>query len=268
MSPYLTPHTAVSFGDIFDLSFLFDVYVRSDAVALGSRSLPAKSGGGLGYAPTYTNRQWVLAHGEQAWSILVTDNCVVDTALVQGRATEGTPKGRLLFAPIVQVSQAELPITTFGRFLLPDWQGVWTTRVAELRRCFMVDARDIAVGRDARKASIDDATAEALEVRWNAFVARRGPLASGRNCEKLAEVLSRALNATELAAEDREIALAVASTLATAWRLEGSDLEAISDVYATGEGGLGEAETLHKSLRELAAAAADAADRLDRRLQR
>lgn len=83
MSPYLTPRAAVSFGDIFDLSFLFDVYVRSDAVALGSRTLPAKAGGGLGYAPTHTNKQWVLAHGEHAWSILVTDNCVVDTALVQ-----------------------------------------------------------------------------------------------------------------------------------------------------------------------------------------
>ncbi len=265
MTPYLPPGRTISFGDIFDLSFLYDVHVRADAVALGSRDLPAKAGGGRAYANAYPGRQWVLARGELGLGILISDNCLVDTALGQDRGN-APPKGRLLFAPVTEIPVRDLPLKTFGRFALPRWDGVWEAASAELRRCFMVDARDVAGNRDKRRVSLGAETAEQLEIRWSAYAARRGPLSSGRNCEKLAEVLARELGDQELTQGDRDVAFSVAAALATAWRVEGSDLEAVSDAYSAGAGGLREAGTLLEGLRGLATLASQAADLLDRRL--
>jgi len=131
----------------------------------------------------------------------------------------------------------------------------------------MVDARDVAPHREQRKASLDAQTAEQLEIRWSAFAARRGPLVSTRNSEKLGEVLMRQHGEGELGPEDEEIARAVATTLAVAWRLEGSDLEAVADAHFTKGAGDSETADLAESLRVLASEASHAADLLEARLR-
>jgi hypothetical protein len=214
---------------------------------------------------SFDNPKWVLAHGGSCRAVLITDNCVVDTALAQDR-TEGKPKGRLLFAPVSAIELSELPLRTFGRFALPAWDGEWAAGAVELRRCFMVDARDIATHRDARRASPDTALAEELEVKWSAFAARRGPLASARNAQKLAELLSSINGDAELGEDDIAVGYAVPEALSLSWRLEGKDLEAVADVHAAGASSTAEVEALEDALRGLADAATLAAESLRARL--
>lgn len=259
---YVEPRSSVSFGDIFDLEFLHDVYVRGDAVVLGSRAL---KGGGESFSESFPNPKWVLAHGGSCKAILITDNCAVDTALGQDREG-GKAKGRLLFAPVSAIEESELPLRTFGRFALPTWDGEWAAGAADLRRCFMVDARDVAAYRDARKASLDLELAEELEVKWSAFASRRGPLTSARNAEKLAEVLSRVNGDSSLGDGDIAVGYAVAEALSVSWRLEGKDLEAVADAHSDGTPGVAEIEAVEVALRGLADAATSAADKLRSRL--
>lgn len=276
------PQTQVSFGDIFEADFFFDAYLRADAVQMGSQQLSERRGGGVAYSSAWAgNRKYVLARGAPHRAALITDNCLVDTALAQGRKG-GRPKNRLLFAPITEASHEDGEIFSYGRFAMPAWNGRLPAGVIELRRCFMVDSRDVAAHIDDRIASLAPHAADDLEVRWNAFSARRGPLPSLRNAEKLAELLSHADGRVEVNEDDTRLGVAVADALAAAWRVEGRDLVAVADVYerigmgdapsseAAGEikelerPGEAETEQLERALRELADKAQCAAEELAR----
>ncbi len=228
---------------------------------MGTRDVPAKFGGGLTYGPLYArNRSYVLAHGGPFRAILITDNCVIDTALGQGRGSS-KPTGRLLFAPITRADD-ETSTTSFGRFPLPAWEAKLPAGVAELRRCFMVDSRDVAGHVSHRIASLDEELAEDLEVRWNAFAARRGPLASARNSDKLAGLLARLRGDDEPESSEVEAATSTARALTRAWRVEGHDLEAVADAHDQGIQGRLAIDGLESGLRELAELAQAAADAL------
>jgi len=258
---YAAPAADVSFGDIFDASFLLDVHLRADAVQLGSRRLPDKQGSGMAYSEHFAgNRAYVLGHGTPHTAILITDNCVVDTALGQGRES-GTPKGRLLFAPITPARDQDLGTQAFGRFDLPG-DGCFNTGIAELRKCFMVDARDVATVKDARLKALTPDFAEELEVRWNAFAARRGPLAATRNADKMVGLLTRERGSEEPTAGDLDVGREVAEVVARAWRLEGHDLEAVADALTGDADGRQELELLEDALRRLSGQAIQAADAL------
>ncbi len=256
---YAEPAAAVSFGDIFEASFLFDVYVRADAVQLGRRAAPQKHGGGFAFSASFReDRAYVLGHGAPHRAILITDDCVVDTALGQGRE-DGKPKGRLLFAPISPATESDLKTQAFGRFALPA-SGKMRDGVVELRKCFMVDARDVADHINARVATLAPCLVEDLEVRWNAFAARRGPFAALRNAEKLVGVLIEERGAGEPDEGDKVVGQEVAAVVATAWRLEGSDLEAVADAFNDKTDGSPALAALEAGLRELSDQAAKAAE--------
>lgn len=212
----------------------------------------------MSYAPVFANKQWVLAHGVLSTAILITDNCSVDTALGRDRGEQFKPKGRLLFAPVSAIKTADLPLKTFGRCALPEWKGKWEAGAVELRRCFMVDARDIATNQGQRKASLAPEVAADLEIKWSAFASRRGPLVTNRNCEKLAEILGRQRGKPEPATAERDAARAVAETLTYAWHLGGPALEAVSDAHADDEDGAAETTELVEVLQNLADAASKA----------
>jgi hypothetical protein len=235
--PYVDFASDVSFGDIFESAFLFDVHLRKDAVQLGAQNMSARYGGGLAFSARYPgNRHYVLGRGGPFRAILITDNCAVDTALDQRHDASddppAKPKGRLLFAPLTEADADVTDIPTFGRFLLPPCPGRFGAHIAELRRCFMVDARDVAEHKDSRVASLDDDLAEALEVRWNAFAVRRGPLANARNAEKLLGTLTRIAGREDAPTEDElSAARSLTDVLAATWRLEGAGLEAVGDAF-------------------------------------
>lgn len=263
MSDGLVPPCAeVSFGDIFSATFLHDVYLRSDAQLLGTRDVPAKHGGGLAYSPSFgRNREYVLAHGARCQAILITDNCVIDTALGRDGAARG-PRGRLLFAPILPMPAEDRSTNAFGRFPIPEAPDV-EGGIAELRRCFMVDARDVADNAGARLASMASELAEELEIRWNAYAARRGPLAALRNAEKLASLLARAAGRTALGESDLEAARSLAEAVTASWKLEGRYLEAAAGAFDSGAAGGTEIAAVAVALRELAARAEQAAQILE-----
>lgn len=256
---YVEPAEDVSFGDIFEASFLHDVFLRGDAVQMGTRDVVKKYGGGLSYAPSFPrNREFVLGRGAPYRALLIADNCLVDRILAQGEINR-RPQGRLLFAPLVE-TPAGTEIKDFGRFPLPAWADRLPPCVAELRRCFMVDAPTIVEHRDSRLGSLNEGAAAQLEVRWNAFAARRGPLANARNAEKVAELAARSRG--DSAEPDRQLAELISSALGAGWRLEGDSLEAVADAYSDGRNGESELENLEMALRDLGERSMQAAERL------
>lgn len=256
---YAEPAEEVSFGDIFEADFLHDVFLKADAVQMGTRDIYKKHGGGLTYAPTYErNREFVLGRGAPHRAVLIADNCLVDRILAQGQI-ERRPQGRLLFAPLVEAS-ASSELKDFGRFALPEWPERLPATVAELRRCFMVDAPDVLGHREQRVGSLSSSAAAQLEVRWNAYAARRGPLANARNAEKVAELAAR--SGGESGEPDKELAELVAAALVASWRVEGDSLEAVADAYSAGSSGDCELQGLEAALRELGEKSLQAADSL------
>ncbi|MDQ3631346.1 MAG: hypothetical protein M3417_08805 [Actinomycetota bacterium] len=241
MSTYLPALRAeLSFGDMCDAEFLFDVHVRRDARAMGSDLA------GAGYAKKRWNtddevrfflpginiqddESYVLAHGVHRQAALLSDDCLIATAL--GRDT-GTPtRRRLLFAPVVEGTGdevAELDGSNFARFPLPADEHHGTHAIVELRRCFMVDARDIHAALQAgalRTRSLSDGSREQLAIRWAAYTLRRGPFVAEDNAEKFAELLLDNGRADEETALD--VATKVANVVAAAWGAEGRGVEGL-----------------------------------------
>lgn len=246
----------ISFGDVFECDYLIDIHCRANTRALGGGDMQRTTAEKLAraesrslepgdpvpvYSPLLPPRRessYVLGSGTTmklkapVRAILISDSCAVDTAL--GVDREGRrPDGRLLFAPLVPATALQLQKLTdppiFGRFPLirlaesDDHDGA----VAELRCCFMVDARD--VDKKDRILALTAEAAEDLEVAWDAYALRRGPQAVEHNVGKLARRLGR--DPDSRAIEDAMDALERA--LESAWRLEGG---ALRRAAATREG--------------------------------
>lgn len=255
---YVKPEGDVSFGDIFEADFLHDVFLKSDAVQMGTRDVVKKYGGGLSYGPTFErNREFVLGRGAPYRALLLADNCLVDRILAQGR-DDRRPQGRLLFAPIVEAAPGG-EIRDFGRFQLAELPGRLPPSIVELRRCFMVDGPDVLENRERRVARLGDKAAVDLEVRWNAYATRRGPLANSRNAEKVADLAAHAAGEQQ---PDQELGYSIAAALEASWKVEGDSLEQIADAHAEGRPGTEEMKGLEATLRELGEKSLAAADLL------
>lgn len=160
-------------------------------------------------------------------AILLSDSCTVDTALGTERGRRA--QGRLLFAPIVPATEPQIvklqTRRVFGRFPLPkDTDRHFAGGVAELRDCFMVDARAVRVAD--RFLTLSDLAAEDLEAAWDACATRRGPHVVEHNVARLAGSLSEGEGASQ---DDFDAVEMVAETLIAAWRLEGGVLRAAAD---------------------------------------
>lgn len=293
---YADPGPEVRFGDVFEAPFLLDLFARADTTLMGggtvAPNLSPKVGAWMGttlpqealdlYSPRFTPKEanrFALAHAtflpneDLHRAVLVSDSCLAATALAQGRQKRSVG-GRLLFAPLGTVEEerwqklADDP--DFERFpLLPD-DRLPDFSVAELRHCFMVDARDVSEHTDARIASPTSGLAEELEVHWNAYATRRGPRAYERNVLKLGFLLAGGTQPEE--AQER-VGDAIAEVLDCAWALESADLEAVSEAEELVRHADGDANQLTPdlvarlgdTLRRLAGLASDAADQLDAR---
>lgn len=194
-------------------------------------------------------------------AILLSDSCAIDTAL--GVERDGRRvHGRLLFAPIVPASDLQLESLTnrpiFGRFPMLK-NGRLSGAVAELRHCFMVDARDVR--KEDRIVALTDEGAEELETAWDAWALRRGPLVIEHNMQKLASTL----NDGGVDTSDQDAAVGtVEQALVAAWRLEGGALRAAADSPEPDLEALGR---LVAGLKELEEAAREAHERLSRIVQ-
>lgn len=229
----------LSFADICQAEFLYDVHVRADARAMGREIAQAKFAAkrwnidqDVPYFIPGVNirddQNYVLAHGVQQLAVVLSDDCLIATAL--GRDTGGPTNRRLLFAPVVAASAdevAELAGGNFGRFPLPGDAQHGEHRIVDIRRCFMVDARDVHAALNAggfRAASLDDPTRDELAIRWSAYALRRGPFVAEDSMEKFAEyLLDNGRVADEATAVD--VAGRLVNVVAAAWGYEGRGVE-------------------------------------------
>ena len=229
----------LSFGDICEAEFLFDVHVRADARAMGREIAQASFAARRWnidadvpyFVPGVSIREgqnYVLAHGLHQLAVVLSDDCLIETAL--GRDTGGPTNRRLLFAPVVAASGeevAELAGGNFGRFPLPGNERDEEDRIVDIRRCFMVDARDVHEAHTAdrfRIASLDDPTRDELAIRWSAYALRRGPFVAEDSLEKFAEhLLDSGRVADEATAVD--VAGRLVDVVAAAWGYEGRGVE-------------------------------------------
>ena len=229
----------LSFGDICEAEFLYDVHVRADARAMGREIAEARFATKRWridqdvpyFIPGVNIRQdqnYVLAHGVQQLAVVLSDDCLIATAL--GRDSGGPTNRRLLFAPVVAASAdevAELAGGNFGRFPLPAGEQHGGHRIVDIRRCFMVDARDVHDALTAgnfRVGSLDDPTRDELAIRWSAYALRRGPFVAEDSMEKFAEyLLDSGRVADEATAVD--VASRLVDVVAAAWGYEGRGVE-------------------------------------------
>jgi hypothetical protein len=250
---YTPPREDVLFGDIFEAPYFFDVHLRANAARLAFGEFPKKAplSGHFYIEPNERvplgDSALVRAYGRSGReregrehrhtfllpgrAVLLSDDCHIPTAYGD-RPDRSEARGRLMFAPIVDVDKDELAKvaegSTFGRFALPANTPLPGGGVAELRRTFLVVAE--AVDPKQRLAALDEQGRTELEKRWNAFACRRGPLSARENAAKLL----RLLVGDEAFAEHDDVAVAVWQTLDLAWEFEGKTMRAASDALESG----------------------------------
>jgi hypothetical protein len=247
----------VSFGDIFRSDFFFDAYLKDDAIRLARGS---GAGGSVAYVPAnghVSREDMILAHGTPGFAVLLSDDCLIETAFATARDGR-RPSGRLLFCAVRPCSDDEIKRLddhpTFGRFPLPVEEPLWSaTATAELRRCFMVDSR--VVDHDHRLCSLAPVHRARLEVRWNAYATRRGPLAAFDGGRKLEDLLARVRTPRP---ENGAAAMAVVQALSTAWSIEGEQLDRVAAAAESHSGESEAIETLADALAQLASQASEA----------
>lgn len=250
---YVAPRADVRFGDIFEAPCLYDMHLQGDAARLARGELPkaAPLSGDFYTEPSdklRLNGEVIRAHGRSGRevqgrehraghdlpgrAVLLSDDCHVPTAY--GHRRDRSPaRGRLLFAIVIPASGDEIRevarSANFGRFALRAHELLTEGGIAELRRTFLVRARD--VHPDHRVASLDDAGRLLLERRWNAHACRRGPETSLQNAQRVGRLLARESPPTpeQLAAVER-----LWHTLDLAWDLEGRTMRAASDALEAG----------------------------------
>jgi hypothetical protein len=272
----------ISFGDIFEGEHLIDVHARLRTRRLGGGNMPRTAAERISrtvnrplsdpgdtvpmYTPALPQRPedfHALAFGgatmkgnEPLRAILLSDSCAIDTALGTERGRRA--QGRLLFAPIVPTTKEAVEALDdeplFGRFPLNTAQGRFGWATAELRDCFMVDARDVR--KEERILTLTAEAAEDLEVSWDACALRRGPLAVSHNIAKLARALAGEGGDPEERAGAVEM---VEEMLLIAWQLEGGLLRAVADAPAPDRAAL---EQIVDELKKLEAVARAAHEQL------
>ena len=146
----------------------------------------------------------------------------------------------------------------YDRFPLPAGSGL-NAGIAELRRLFMVDVRDVKP--EDRIGTLTDALAEQLAVTVSAYTSRRGPLVAWRNALKLASLLSPKGSSPSLPV--LTASLRVAQVVADSWSLEGDALDAVTEVSVDDGRGQELAATIIGELRRLRDSAEAAARALE-----
>ena len=218
----------VLFGDLFSSEWIFDAWLEEDAMRLGPFTAKGGHTGYGAHAATEASN-FVLAHGRVPLAaLLLNDDCYAETVL----ARYGS--GRLVFAPVFALPtdpnerRAQLNTRAFGRFPLPP-AAEFAGGVADLRCAFGVEITSKAAASrlpESRTLRLDPRMQAALEARWGAHAARRGPVVARSVREKLETLVG--------ADEAASAASAVEKLLARTWAAEGAMPDLIDTAVETG----------------------------------
>lgn len=257
------PDERLGFGDVLEADWLFDLYLRHDAVALEPQQ--RRGAGGVVFIPRAVapqrerepGKDVIASHaefgdaaigfGNPRRAIVLTDDCEMET--LQGRNGDGRPRGRIMLAAVRRASPteiAEVRASNFGLFALPPDDAVaFDGGVVELQRAFSVSLPSLLGGTRPRRLVALDAEAQGnLSVRWCAHATRHGPMVAADGARKLAGIMSAAghdevlADIRELRREPDQHHLAAAEhlvgALALAWAIEGRVLDQVSDAWERG----------------------------------
>jgi len=258
----LRPDERLGFGDLLEADWLFDLYLRHDAVALE----PREKGGGVVFIPraVIPSRQRepgkdviashaeftdaALGFGNRRRAIVLTDDCEMES--LQGRREGVGARGRIILAAVRAASADEIDDVrpgNFGLFALPpDGDVGFDGGVVEFERVFSVSLPSLlGDARPRRLVALDAAGQGQLAIRWCAHATRHGPMVAQDGALKLAGIMSSGgrsdvlLDIRERRREPDERHLAAAgrlvATLAQAWAIEGRVLDQISDAWEHGD---------------------------------
>jgi hypothetical protein len=261
---------ALAFGDVFSAKWFFDAYLRRDAVPLVAFQERAGGQAWRAAAPSGA-RDLVFAHGQQRKAVLLGDDCEIETMLRR------SGRSRVIFAAIEELPpdamEAEnlLQTRAFRRFPLPPGDG-FTGGIVDFQQLFAMNVDGVQAGEDGidpRLVSLDAETKLLLEMRWNAFAVRRGPLTHLDNAEKFARLLTadgdgdrldrlhrRVEDPVEL---DAEIGRALIAALNAAWEVEGAVLNRMAEAYERKEAPDATRREIAEALEKLASRAQRAA---------
>lgn len=257
------PDERFGFGDVLEADWLFDLYLRHDAIALE----PRPKGGSVVYVPRVTvprrgrepGKDVIASHaefgdaalgfGSPRRAIILTDDCEMES--LQGRHERGRPRGRVVLAAVRPAPAAEIGDVrpgNFGLFALPPYEGLgFDGGIVELQRAFSVYLPSLlgSETRPTRLVALDAEGQGQLAIRWCAHATRHGPMVAQDGASKLAGIMSASGRGDVLAdikerrREPREEHLASAerlsATLSQAWAIEGRVLDQVSDAWERGD---------------------------------
>jgi hypothetical protein len=249
----------LGFGDVISSSWLYDLYLRHDAIALkweegpgGKRFLKnaapdAQRAAGKDHVLSHADSDEALGSGDPRRAIILTDDCEMQTF-----AERRTGSGRVLFAAIRTASQTEIEqaqtADNYRRFALPtDAASAFAGGIVEFQRIFSVSLPSLTQTPPVhtRLVGLTPGAQVELAQRLCAHVTRHGPLVALKETEKLAMMLTAQGDPAAVEAfKDRkrtpepahtEIALALTEALTEAWSLEHGPLNFVADAWERGD---------------------------------
>jgi hypothetical protein len=249
----------LGFGDVIFADWLYDLYLRHDAVALKWEDQKGRRVWIKNVAPDaerQPGKDGVLSHADEAigsgnprQAIILTDDCEMET--LQERRTSS---GRILFAAIRPATPAEFAEAqasdTYRRFVLPPDTAIgFAGGIVELQRIFSVSLPSLATDPLVHKrlVALDPDAQTALAQYVCAHVTRHGPLVARKESAKLAMMMSANGDAAVVAdfkktgstrapeTAHAEIATALTKAMFEAWALEHGPLNFVSDAWERGD---------------------------------
>lgn len=249
----------LGFGDVISADWLFDLYLRHDAVALKWEDRKQGRVWFLNAKPDQeraAGKDDVLSHYDEALgsgnprlAIILTDDCEMETF-----HKRRTSAGRILFAGIRSATPAEiteaLASDTYRRFVLPpDTTSRFAGGIVELQRMFSVSLPSLTTDPlvHTRIVGLDLGAQTELSQYLCAHVTRHGPLVARKESAKLAMMMSANGDAAAVAdfkkagstrapeSAHAEIATALTKAMFEAWALEHGPLNFVSDAWEHGD---------------------------------
>jgi hypothetical protein len=222
--------TDLSFGDIFDSSFLYDAYLRGDVISLGRQQAHPRLGNGYIYSDLVKQKHdedYLLSHGRLCEAIVLSESCAIDKNV--GISRPARIHGRLTAAAVILATpdeiQSEGEKNRYSRFALPAANG-YHGGIIDFERVFSLDMRDASNNKERRLARLSETTASQLEARWSAHAVRKGPWAAAIQASKALEKLSESgLTFTD----EQAVVLAISELVAAVWQFEGNQLDLVDE---------------------------------------
>lgn len=249
----------LGFGDVISAAWLYDLYLRHDAIALkweegpgGKRFLKnaapdPQRAAGKDHVLSHADPDGTLGSGDPRRAIILTDDCEMEAF-----AKRRTSSGRVLFAAIRTASQTEIEqaqtADNYRRFALPADDAIgFSGGIVEFQRTFSVSLPSLTQtpAVHSRQVGLAPEVQVELAQRLCAHVTRHGPLVALKESEKLAMMLTAQgdpvavadFKARKRAPEPAhtEIALALTGALTEAWSLEHGPLNFVADAWERGD---------------------------------